>query len=133
MRVRFNVLERCSTDLRRHCHRCPLSRDSRIRPPWKLSPPFPCRQRRHKGNPFGSFMVRLSRIITDVRCGVIHAGCGIVSTSGSESFWDRPSRKPVWLQAVVVLFPSVFGGSCLASWIRLIGSLPSSSKQHVPF
>ena len=71
--------------------------------------------------------------ITDVRCGVIHSGCVIVSTSGSESFWDRPSWKPVWLQAVVVLFPSVFGGSCLASWIRLIGSLPSSSKQPVPF
>ena len=135
MRVRFNVLECCSTDLRRHCHRCPLSmcRHSQIRRPWMLSPPFPCRQRRHKGHPFGSFIVRLSRNITDVRCGVVHAGCGIVSTSGSESFWDRPSWKPVWLQAVVVLFPSVFGGSCLASWIRLIGSFPSSSKQPVPF
>ena len=90
-------------------------------------------ERRHKCHPFGSFIVRVSRNITDVRCGVIHAGCGIVSTIGSESFWDRPSCKPVWLQAVVVLFPSVFGGSCLASWIRLIGSLPSSSKQPVPF
>ena len=133
MLVRFNVLECCSTDLRRHCHRCPLSRHSRIRHPWMLSPPFPCRQRRHKGHPFGSFIVRVSRNITDVRCGVIHAGCGIVPTSGSESFWDRPSWKPVWLQAVVVLFPSVFGGSCLASWIRLIVFLPSSSKQPVPF
>ena len=67
MRVRFKVLECCSTDLRRHCHRCPLSmcRHSRIRRPWMLSPPFPCRQRRHKGHPFGSFIVRVSRNITD--------------------------------------------------------------------
>ena len=67
MRERFNVLECCSTDLRRHCHRCPLSmcRHSRIRRPWMLSPPFPCRQRRHKGHPFGSFIVRVSRNITD--------------------------------------------------------------------
>ena len=87
MLVRFNVLECCSTDLRRHCHRSPLSRHSRIRRPWMLSPPCPCHQRRHKGHPFGSFIVRVSRNITDVRCGVIHAGCGIVSMSGSESFW----------------------------------------------
>ena len=70
MLVRFNVLECCSKDL----HRCPLSRHSRIRRPWMLSPPFPCRQRRHKGHPFGSFIVRVSRNNTDVRCGVIHAG-----------------------------------------------------------
>ena len=128
MRVRFNVLECCSTDLRRHCHRCPLSRHSRIRRPWMLYPPCPCRQRRHKGHRFGSFIVRMSRNI------VIHAGCGIVSTSGSESFWVRPSWKPVWLQAVVVLFPSVFGGSCLANWIRLIGSLPQHHRNNIcPF
>ena len=54
MLVRFNVLECCSTDLRRHCHRSPLSRHSRMCRPWMLSPPFPCRQRRHKGHPFGS-------------------------------------------------------------------------------
>ena len=125
MRVRFNVLECCSTDLRRHCHRCPLSRHSRIRRPWMLYPPCPCRQRRHKCHRFGSFIVRMSRNI------VIHAGWGIVSTSGSESFWVRPSSKPVWLQAVVVLFPSVFGASCLANWIRLIGSLPQHHRNNL--
>ena len=78
-------------------------------------------------------IVRLSRNITDVRCGVIHAGCGIASTSGSESFWDRPSWKPVWLQAVVVLFPSVVGGICLASWIRLVDSLPHHRNKLCPF
>ena len=55
MCVPFNVLECCSMDLLRHCHRYPLSRHSRIRRPWMLSPPFPCRQRRHEGHPFGSY------------------------------------------------------------------------------
>ena len=55
MRVRFNVHECCPTDLRRHCHRCPLYRHSRIRRRWMLCQPFPCRQRRHEGHPFGTY------------------------------------------------------------------------------
>ena len=133
MLVRFNDLECCSTDLRRHCHRSPLSRHSRIRRPWMLSPPFPCRQRRHKGHPFGSFIVRVSRNITDEKmrrhpCGLWHR-----LYEWLREFLEHTFLETFWLQAVVVFFPSVFGGSRLASWIRLIGSLPSSSKQPVPF
>ena len=75
MCVRFNVLECCSTDLLRHCHRYPLSRHSRIRRPWMLSQPFPCRPRRHEGHPFGSY--HRPRESQHHRCEMRRHTCGL--------------------------------------------------------
>ena len=48
-------------------------------------------------------------------------------------FLGQTFLETFWLQAVVILFPSVFDGSCLASWIRLIGSLPHHRNNLCPF
>ena len=45
------------------------------RRPWMLSPPFPCRQRRHEGHPFGS--CHHPRESQHHRCEMLRHPCGL--------------------------------------------------------
>ena len=79
-----------------------------------VSPPFPCRQRHHKGHPFGSFIVRVSQ--KHHRCGNQASSMRVVASSLYE--WLREFLGQTLLETCLA------PGGCCSLSIRIQWVLP---------